>query len=165
MKRHAFSMIRLAAAFFLLASALWGCDYARMNDDEAYQSYQEPLPDMPEKVIPTTGGSWVLRRMNPDDIKNPISPGPETAALGAQRYGFYCIHCHGPKGSGNGTVGQSFAPGPADLTSSQVQNQSDGQLFYKISFGYKRHPALANTASDEERWAVIGYLRALAGKS
>jgi hypothetical protein len=48
----------------------------------------------------------------------------------------------------------------------KVQGQKDGELFLKISLGYKRQPPLYATIAAEDRWAVITYLRALAkGKS
>jgi hypothetical protein len=62
---------------------------------------------------------------------------------------------------GNGTVGQSFSPLPANLKASAVQEQTDGDLFYKIRFGYSRHPALYSTMTDQETWAVIRYVRTL----
>ena len=166
----AMQTVRLSRLICLIAllgllPALSGCyNYARMKDDEAVETYQAKLPEMPKKTVPTTGGNWIIRESIPDDLVNPLPESSEVIATGAQRYGFYCIHCHGPRGEGDGTVGQSFAPLPANLTSAEVQRQSDGQLFYSISFGFKRHPPLFATATDDERWAVIRYMRALAGR-
>jgi hypothetical protein len=42
-----------------------------------------------------------------------------------------------------------------------VQKQSDGELFVKISLGFGRHPPLANTVSEPDRWAVVNYIRSL----
>jgi len=157
-----------AAVFVLLlltATVLSGCNYARMRDDEAVQAYNQEFPQMPKKTIPVDGGIWVERGANPVDLVNAMAPSPETVALGAQRYTFYCVQCHGPRADGYGTVGQSFAPLPANLKSSEVQEQSDGELFYKIRFGFNRHPALYSTATNDETWAVVRYIRTLANRT
>jgi hypothetical protein len=44
-----------------------------------------------------------------------------------------------------------------------VQQQRDGKLFYRISFGYKRHPPLSRTVSEEDRWAIVHYIRTIRG--
>ena len=153
---------RRAALVALLAFAafgLCGCYYAEMRDDEAVQAYNQEFPPMPKKTVPVDGGIWIEREANPTDLKNPLSGTPSIIAWGWERYRFYCIQCHGPKLDGNGTVGQSFAPLPANLTSSQVQDQSDGEIFYKIRFGFNRHPVLYSTVTDNETWAIVNYLR------
>jgi hypothetical protein len=62
-------------------------------------------------------------------------------------------------------VGQSFAPLPTDLADPRVQAQADGELFAKVSLGYRRHPPLADTVSEPDRWAVIAYVRSLVGQA
>jgi mono/diheme cytochrome c family protein len=148
-------------AVFMILTVLSACDYARMRDDEAMQTYEGRLPEMAKKAIPISGGLEVLRQSKPDDLHNPIAVTAESVERGRERYQFYCVPCHGPKGDGLGTVGQSFAPLPTSLVSSDVQDQSDGQLFYNISLGINRHPPLAATVAVGDRWAVINYLRHL----
>jgi mono/diheme cytochrome c family protein len=155
--------LRSVLLFFLFAAA--GCDYGRMYDQESVRTYEKKMPVSPPGTIPISGGFEVLSRTDPKDLKNPISPAAAAVSLGKQAYFNFCIQCHGPKADGNGTVGQSFAPLPTNLTDPQVQNQSDGELFSKISLGFGRHPALASTVSEQDRWAVIHYLRSLRGKS
>ncbi len=95
-----------------------GCDYGRMKEDEAINTYQTSLPDMPSKTIPTADGIERLKEAVPRDLKNPLPRAQQVVERGKERYGFYCIQCHGPTGNGFGTVGQSFAPLPTDLTGS-----------------------------------------------
>jgi mono/diheme cytochrome c family protein len=144
---------------------LTGCNYARMRDDEAVQAYNQPFPKMPKQTIPIEGGIWIEREAVPSDLVDAAPPTPEMVALGAERYTFYCVQCHGPRLDGHGTVGQSFAPLPTNLKGQTVQDQTDGEIFYKIRFGYNRHPALYSTVTDHETWAVIRYMRALANKT
>jgi hypothetical protein len=39
--------------------------------------------------------------------------------------------------------------------------QSDGELYAKIRLGFRRHPLLYSTISENDTWAVIVYLRSL----
>ena len=152
----------VALTALVLLQFLTGCDYARMKDDDAINTYQISMPEMPKKTIPTTGGIQTLREANPDNLKNPLADSAETIARGRERYGFYCMQCHGPLADGHGTVGQSFAPLPANLKSSDVQEQDDGWLFHNINLGINRHPPLWDTVAAEDVWAILWYLRSLA---
>jgi mono/diheme cytochrome c family protein len=158
--------VRHAALLALLALAsltLFGCYYAEMRDDEAVQAYNQEFPQMPKKTIPVDGGIWVERESNPMELINPLAGNSGMVARGSERYRFYCVQCHGPALDGNGTVGQSFAPLPANLKSSEVLDQSDGEIFYKIRFGFNRHPPLYSTLTDDETWAVVLYMRSIKG--
>ncbi len=155
----------LRIALILLLSAPAGCNYGRMNDQESVRTYEKKMPSGPQGTIPISGGVEVLSRTEPKDLKNPVSPTVPAISRGKAAYFNYCVHCHGPKADGNGTVGQSFAPLPSNLADPQVLDQSDGELFSKISLGFGRHPALANTVSETDRWSMISYLRSLRGKS
>jgi mono/diheme cytochrome c family protein len=147
---------------FVAVQLITGCDYARMKDDEAVNTYQTKMPAMPAHTVPVGGGFEALRTADPRTLANPLPAGPESVEQGRIAYGYYCIHCHGPQAEGYGTVGQSFSPLPANLKAPAIQTQSDGELFAKISLGYKRCPPLAYTVAEKDRWAVINYLRCLA---
>jgi mono/diheme cytochrome c family protein len=153
--------------FLLLLPLLCSCDYGRMKDDEAIQTYQAEVPEMPAKAIPVGGGIQTLREADPDQLVNPLAFSEKSVRRGKEAYGFYCIQCHGPLADGRGTVGQSFAPLPANLNESYVQEQTDGSLYYRISLGFNRHPPLWDTVAETDRWALINYIRSLAmpGKS
>jgi mono/diheme cytochrome c family protein len=156
-----FSLLPIILPFLAVIFFAPGCDYGRMKEQESIRTYETSLPQMPQGTIPVGGGIETVRTSRPDALRNPLPSTPASVERGKQAYGHYCIMCHGPKGDGNGTVGQSFAPLPSNLRESPVQGQSDGELFYKISLGSGRHPSLADTVSEEERWAVIQYLRSL----
>ena len=149
---------------FLFLFAPAGCDYGRMYDQESVRTYEKKMPDSPPGTIPISGGIEVLSRTDPQDLKNPVSPTASAIFQGRAAYFNFCVQCHGPQADGNGTVGQSFAPLPANLTDPQVLDQGDGELFYKISLGFGRHPPLASTVSEVDRWAVVNYLRSLKSK-
>ncbi len=154
---------RMAKALIWLAAAaaIAACDYGRMREDEAVQTFKTRMPIMSNIAIPSTGGIEVLRHADPNALQNPIAATPESGAEGKQRYFYYCVQCHGSAADGNGTVGQSFAPLPSNLGSPPVQQQSDGMLFAKMSLGYLRHPPLWYTVAEEHRWALVNYIRTL----
>lgn len=145
----------------LLCLGVGGCDYARMTNDEAHQTYEGPTPPMPAGTVPVTGGVEAVRRADPRGLRSPFLSSPALGERGRLAYANYCVFCHGPAADGNGTVGQSFAPLPTDLAGARVRGQSDGELFAKVSLGFRRHPPLGDTVSEADRWAVIAYLRAL----
>jgi mono/diheme cytochrome c family protein len=131
-----------------------------MRDDEAVNTYERLWPIMPGGTIPLGGGIETWRKSDPQRMPNPWPPTEAVIDRGKRSYRFYCSHCHGPRYDGQATVGQSFYPLPTDLLDPRVQRQSDGELFYKISLGHKRHPPLQATVAAEDGWAVIHFLRA-----
>ena len=152
--------ILIPTCFFLL---LWagGCNYERMYDQEAIRTYATSIPEAPQGTVPVGGGIEILKRRDPASLKNPLPDNPDSVERGKEAYAYFCIQCHGPRADGKGTVGQSFAPLPTSLKDAAVQGQGDGELFFKISLGFRRHPPLASTVSPEDRWAAIRYIRSL----
>lgn len=149
--------------FFL--SILISNYYGRMRDDEALNTFQLSLPVMPRGTIPLGRGIESIRTTDPKSLINPLPLTQAVIDRGRRSYLYYCLPCHGPKLDGKATVGQSFYPLPTYLLGSKVQGQKDGELFSKISLGYKRQPPLYATVGVDDRWAVITYLRAMAKPS
>jgi mono/diheme cytochrome c family protein len=135
-----------------------------MNDQESVRTYETVIPEMPAGTIPIQGGMERFRTAVPAALRNPLSSNSDSLAQGKEAYQYFCIQCHGPLADGKGTVGQSFAPLPSNLQSNYVQRQTDGELFVKITFGFRRHPPLGTTVSEEDRWAMIIYIRSLKPK-
>jgi mono/diheme cytochrome c family protein len=54
-------------------------------------------------------------------------------------------------------------PKPADWTSRRVQDESDGELFWKITTGRGPMPAWRHLP-EADRWALVRYIRTLAAK-
>ena len=154
----------LSGVAMLILFTLCGCDYGRMYDQDVIKTYGQKMPEIDARTIPVQDGFQKLVAADPNQLKNPLQYSKASTEQGAQAYGYYCIQCHGPKADGNGTVGQSFVPLPADLSSRVVQDQSDGELYAKIRLGFKRHPKLFSTVFDADTWAVVVYIRSLKGK-
>src|ERR1700683_62640 len=74
-----------------------------------------------------------------------------------------CAACHGPDGTGNVPTGKSL--GVTDLTSGDVQKQTDAQLTDSIANGKgKKMPAYKGKVTDDQIKGLVGYIRELAKK-
>ena len=102
---------------------------------------------------------------------NPLGVNADTLERGRERYTIFCAPCHGQAGDGNGIVTQ-YSLITADLHQHRLVQAQDGYLFDVISNGfnattnavgiaYTRMPAYKSKISAEDRWAIIGYVRAL----
>jgi mono/diheme cytochrome c family protein len=150
--------------FILFFLSFSGCDYGRMYDQESVRTYETAIPDLPEGTLPIHGGGQALKKADFATLRNPLPRNADALEQGKEAYKYFCIQCHGPLADGYGTVGQSFAPLPTNLKDTSVQSQTDGGLFIKIGSGYRRHPPLASTVSEEDRWALVHFIRDLEGK-
>jgi mono/diheme cytochrome c family protein len=88
---------------------------------------------------------------------NPLAQDSDAVAGGAKLFRQRCATCHGD--NGRGTV---KAP---DLTTTDVQSQSDGALFWKITSGNAHAGMPAFSFLPElQRWQLVLHVRA-AGQS
>ena len=149
----------------VLVVGLTGCsEYGRMRETPGVKPHEEPLLIMSDGVVPFEGGEALYRNMPEAELEAPFDMNDaEVVAAGAKEYVNYCIHCHGKNYDGYGTVGQSFAPKPKDLTSQDVQGMSEGALFKYIGYSKpkSRHPALATTVSVPDRWRIAAFIQSL----
>ncbi len=92
--------------------------------------------------------------------KNPVSGDPKSIDLGRSVAKTNCVPCHGETFKGNGPAAIALNPKPADWTSPRVQDQSDGELFWKISTGRGAMPSWRQLP-ERERWALLPFTRTL----
>jgi mono/diheme cytochrome c family protein len=106
-------------------------------------------------------GPWMV----PEAAKyvvNPLKPSQEDLPAARKLYLDKCAECHGDTGKGDGPQGRMYDPLPKDLTDAAHMNAvSDGELFYKISEGHRPMPAFRKRLTDEQRWRLVLFLRAL----
>ena len=91
--------------------------------------------------------------------KNLYSPDKSSITRGQKTFKLECLQCHGKEGKGDGMSAMKIKKTVADLTSNYVQNQTDGELFWKISEGRSPMPIGKSTLTDDQRWDVINYIR------
>ena len=100
-----------------------------------------------------------------DASKNPLTCNAAATADGKKIYTTYCVACHGDKGKGDGVAAAGLQKQPADHTSSAVQSQTDGAIFWKISEGRNPMPSYKAMLSETQRWQLVNYIRTLAKPS
>jgi mono/diheme cytochrome c family protein len=75
---------------------------------------------------------------------------------GKDLYQTNCKSCHGDPGKNNVI---KLVPPPPDPATTQLQQNSDGALHFKISEGRGTMPAFKNVLSSVDVWNLIAYLR------
>jgi len=78
-------------------------------------------------------------------------------------YGTDCAACHGLDGHTPTDTGRWMYPRASDLTSPEVQQYSDRELFWIIKNGIRLSgmPAFGKVESDDHIWNLVHYLRTL----
>jgi mono/diheme cytochrome c family protein len=104
-------------------------------------------------------GPWVAPAAEKSK-KNPLPNEKKVVEQGAKLAQINCASCHGPKGKGDGAAAAALNPKPADWTSKRVQEETDGELFWKISNGRGPMPPWKHLP-ENDRWALIRYIRSL----
>ena len=94
--------------------------------------------------------------------QNPVRLTEDVLKLGQARFNVYCSPCHDRTGAGQGIVNKREPTyKPASLHEDRVRQMADGELFYVLTNGRRTMPSYRFQLSEEERWSVIYYVRAL----
>jgi mono/diheme cytochrome c family protein len=101
-----------------------------------------------------------------NSMSNPLPRTHETVERGATVYDNNCASCHGTTGLGDGPVGRTISPPPANLAflSQMPMVQWDPFMYWTIAEGGAQFgsamPAFKDALSKDEIWAVIAYIQA-----
>jgi mono/diheme cytochrome c family protein len=93
--------------------------------------------------------------------KNPIAPTQDSIAAGQKIYSKTCMMCHGKSGDADGPAVIELNIHPAKLSNPQLETESDGSLFWKITTGRKPMPAYGKRLSETDRWNLVNYIRTI----
>jgi mono/diheme cytochrome c family protein len=94
--------------------------------------------------------------------KNTVAANAESIADGKTLWSTHCKSCHGAKGLGDGPKAPQLKTEPGDFSKSDVQGQTDGSLFYKISQGRDDMPGFKSKIPDQDDvWSLVNYMRTL----
>ncbi len=89
-------------------------------------------------------------------------PGGDVDDIGKDLYMKHCRSCHGKEGYGDGSKAGELETEMRDLTWEEVQEQSDGVMYYKSIIGRDEMPNYEKKIPNEEdRWLLINYMRTL----
>ncbi|MDP6453113.1 MAG: cytochrome c [SAR202 cluster bacterium] len=151
--------------------------FTEMHYQPSHRVQDVPRILPPSGSVPITGAEVVLSSL--DEYKGLVNPGIGPAA-GQELYRVNCQVCHGQTLDGNGPATSFLASGgpvPADLTGPLTTGATDGELFGLVSCGGRFFcdsvlqggetqspmPEFRRLLSEEERWALVAYMRGLIG--
>lgn len=92
---------------------------------------------------------------------NPVPVTAELVKRGHERFDIYCQPCHGAQGDGNGITKKLGMTTVANLHDQRIVRMNDGEIFNTISYGKATMMGYAGNVPVGDRWAIVGYLRAL----
>lgn len=96
-----------------------------------------------------------------NNLKNPIALNDDVLAEGKALYAKFCIHCHGEKGEGNGSlVNNDKYPAPPSYTN-QLKDLPEGKIFHSIHYGKGLMGSHASQISKIDRWKIVHYVQKL----
>jgi mono/diheme cytochrome c family protein len=97
-----------------------------------------------------------------EKMKNPVASNAESLKNGKELWARNCQSCHGKTGHGDGSKAAQLKTEPGNFSLPDVQKQSDGAFFYKISEGREDMPSFKKKIPDEEDiWSLVDYMRTL----
>jgi len=135
----------------------------RMTVQHHFRDFQSA---MPAPAAGTVGVAAATERLPGKSeaarLKNPLSGGTRELERGRVYYRYYCVFCHGESGAGDGPVGRSYHPKPADLGSGRIAGYGDGRLLRAMLTGVGHEPVLERVVPPEHRWHLALFVRSLA---
>lgn len=168
---------RIAAAVALVCGVVFfsACDN-EMDDQARYEPMEasEFFPDGTSAQAPPEG--TVARGRLDTDVAlhhgrepgtdEPVEESPLPFTLkrlerGRELYGVHCAVCHGADGYGRGIVVRRGFPPPPSYHTERLREKPDGHLFDVITNGYGKMYPYGSRVAVEDRWAIVGYIRAL----
>ena len=97
--------------------------------------------------------------------KNPVRFTELSVDRGKRLFQIQCVLCHGVNADGKGDFTGVYGVHPPDFTNPDVLGKrTDGELFYIIGAGTEKMPGKHMQLTEEQRWDVVNYLRAVEGK-
>jgi mono/diheme cytochrome c family protein len=125
-----------------------------------------------KKETPPPAGAATAAAPHPAPIsaedkarKNPVKFTEVSVARGKKIYATQCALCHGDKGDGKGELATDMKLTLPDFTKPDtLKDRTDGEIFTIIGAGQDPMPPQAGRMTDERRWNLVNYLRAVSGK-
>lgn len=118
--------------------------------------------------VPVAGtvakGPLPFTMKNQDDAAALGNPLPRTQSVlkkGREAFNTYCAVCHGALGNGTATLTAAYGAKPANLISDKFREYPDGKIYFVIMTGKNAMPSYAADLTEDERWSVVHYVRAL----
>lgn len=93
---------------------------------------------------------------------NPVLSSPDSVGMGMEHFADHCAICHGNDGRGQAPIGQGLYPKPPNLADADVQELTDGELYYIIVNGI-RFTGMPGFGEDDpaQSWHLVNFIRHL----
>lgn len=103
---------------------------------------------------------WISHNASAES--NPLATNPDFEKA-EEEYSAHCAVCHGLDGSGNNRFEADFYPPVVKLTSDEVQNLSDSEIYFIIAHGVSNTamPAFGRNHSHGDIWKTVLWVRHL----
>ena len=98
--------------------------------------------------------------------KNPLPDDAATIARGRALFLQNCKPCHGENADGKGPASVGLDPPPANFRDGvRLASHGDDYLFWRVTVGKRATamPSFGAVLSDDDRWAILRYLRSIPG--
>ncbi len=164
--------VRGLAAVLCLA-AITGCRQD-MHDQPKYQPFERNRFFEDQRASrPLVPGVVARGHLDADQAffaglagAGPVASAPmpltrDTVLRGQERYNIYCSPCHDRVGTGQGMIVLRGFKQPPSFHSDRLRSVPDGYLFQVMTNGFGTMPSYAPQVPVEDRWAIVGYIRAL----
>ncbi|UFS70366.1 cytochrome C [Geomonas sp. RF6] len=163
MKKYALLAIFIGLPALALAALYAYVFYTgpRMKVQPHIRAYQTVAPLPPKGTVPVQAPSPLPSAAEAGRFKNPLSESADTLGRGKVYYEYYCVFCHGDEGAGDGPVGESYVPKPADLRGGKIAAYDDGTLLRGMLTGIGHQPVLEQVVPQEHRWYLVAFVRSL----
>jgi len=94
-------------------------------------------------------------------LVNPLPRTQPVLQAGRTVYNQHCAVCHGLLGTGTPTLTSAYGAKPANLQAQTIRDYPDGKIYHVIMKGKNAMPSYAADLTEDERWAVVHYVRVL----
>jgi mono/diheme cytochrome c family protein len=150
-----------AAEITVPVATLGLSDYARLYSPAEW--YTIVSQGNLEKFMPPFANLTDRQRWDVVAYAMSLSLPDELVAQGKSLYQQNCASCHGQTGTGNGSNAANLSTQPKDLTKQSLMAQNSASSLYQvITSGIAPDmPAYTNILDENQRWALVGYLRTL----
>jgi mono/diheme cytochrome c family protein len=99
------------------------------------------------------------------ELKNPFKGDANAVLEGKKIFMSMCVACHGETGKGNGSASVAIMPRPANFLSIQIESESDGAIFWKLTEGRPPMASYKTLLTDDQRWQLVTFIRSLEEKN
>ncbi len=119
--------------------------------------------DLPFERVYGSFAVSLAARFHSGSQQNPVTQDSRAVQSGRSAYTGSCAICHGVDGKGSGILGKATYPNATDLTSENVAEKTDSQLYWIIANGlsFTGMPGFSSQYKSQDIWSMVSYIRTL----